>query len=561
MRRLIVCAAILHVALAVVLFAAGRAQIAPGLINRDGIVSRIGIDSFLYQKEAKELALTLRRNGATAWLRSASPPHVRVISLMFLLFAPVVGSSPLAAEGFNLLCYLSVVALVFAITREAGGGRRESLAAAGIAALWPTFLLHTLQLLKDALFVAGTLALVFIILTCLTRTYDWRHALAAGLMLLLVIGALLAVRTKFAVFVVALLALALILLVIRELVERRLLLPNLTVIVVLLALTAAVMARPLRTYEERKAYPSPDTGESKQIVRMVAQARVVRTTRGRGVRAAADRAALAAGVLRNHFLYADSDSTAGSGLDDEVTFGNARDLAAYLPRAAAIGLWAPFPTAWFAPGHSVGASGRLIAGVETLAIYLCEMLAIVAVLRTPRRLPALLMLVIAAGGVIAEGVVVSNVGALYRFRYSFWMLLMILGVIGLAKLRGKLQAPLVTAAAMLFLSCSHRPLDMQHGALNISNMTGHHIRGFYLSPHDAKTWQENVLGKDVVADGERLRVHMAPEARNVRWDMRIDSGRGYRAEWFELDLTRVAALELQAGRGNVVANIEEESGE
>ena len=53
--RLIVAAAMLHLFLAVSLFTAGRAGVAPALIDRDGIMGSFAYDSYDYQRGAIEV--------------------------------------------------------------------------------------------------------------------------------------------------------------------------------------------------------------------------------------------------------------------------------------------------------------------------------------------------------------------------------------------------------------------------------------------------------------------------------------------------------------------------
>ncbi|HEX8688145.1 MAG TPA: hypothetical protein VF654_16655, partial [Pyrinomonadaceae bacterium] len=178
-RRLLVAAAVLHVALALGLHWAGRAQLAPGLVDRDGIMGSFAFDSYEYQRGAVRLAEVLRRDGVSAWAAERGPVHVRLISLQFALVGPFLGYGTLSAEPFNLLCYLALVGLALLLGREVGG-RRAGLLAAGAVALWPTFLLHTLQLLKDPLFIAGALALVLCVTTWLTRDYGRASAAASG---------------------------------------------------------------------------------------------------------------------------------------------------------------------------------------------------------------------------------------------------------------------------------------------------------------------------------------------------------------------------------------------
>ena len=62
-RRLLAAAAVLHVALALGLHWAGRAQVAPGLIDRDGIMGSFAFDSYLYRDGAVRLLDVLKEGG------------------------------------------------------------------------------------------------------------------------------------------------------------------------------------------------------------------------------------------------------------------------------------------------------------------------------------------------------------------------------------------------------------------------------------------------------------------------------------------------------------------
>jgi hypothetical protein len=122
---------------------------------------------------------------------------------------------------------------------------------------------------------------------------------------------------------------------------------------------------------------------------------------------------------------------AGSVIDGSVEFSGVTDLLVYLPRAAEIGLWAPFPNTWFRTGRHVGHLGKVLTGLETFLIYCFSILAVTAIIREPRRLGLWFVLATAVLGTTALAVVVPNVGALYRFRYGFWMMLIIAAMTGL----------------------------------------------------------------------------------------------------------------------------------
>ena len=443
-RRLLTAAAVLHVALALGLHWAGRAQLAPTLIDRDGIMGSFAYDSYEYQRGAARLVEVLRRDGVAAWAAEREPVHVRLISIQFALAGPLSGYGTLSAEPLNLLCYLAVVWLVLLLGREIGGGR-AGLLAAGAVALWPTFLLHTLQLLKDPLFIALALALVLCVTTWLTRTYGRASAAGAGALMCVAILLLLLIRFNFAIVILALVLLGFALLVVRQMVERRVLYWNMAAPLLILAAGALLLlllpSLGTQPAQRLKNYPSDGGGLPKSaeggrkrvpavvtyLPRAAAEEGATPSRAGR-LRAAADKAAHRVGTLRNRFsaIYPE----AGSGVDRDVRFDHLGSLILYLPRAFAVGCCAPFPDTWVVAGRRVGSAGRLLAGAETLVMYAFGLLALAAVLRPPRRPAAWLLLSITAFGVTALGLVVPNVGALYRFRYTFWVLLIVLGAKG-----------------------------------------------------------------------------------------------------------------------------------
>jgi hypothetical protein len=143
------------------------------------------------------------------------------------------------------------------------------------------------------------------------------------------------------------------------------------------------------------------------------------------------RVAARVGTVRQRFATEYPDS--GSNLDSQVQLNSTADLIRYLPRAAAIGFFAPFPKMWFATGKQVGSGGRLLSGLETMAMYVVEGLAIVGLWgkgRGRQGFSVWFLALVAALGLISLGLVVVNVGALYRLRYIFLVLLIILAAAG-----------------------------------------------------------------------------------------------------------------------------------
>jgi hypothetical protein len=342
-----------------------------------------------------------------------------------------------------------VIGLTLALGQEIGNARIGQLAAT-IVALWPTLLLHSLQLLKDTLFIAAALTLVLCVTTWLTRTYAPRRAIVTLAITLVAISLLLFVRSSFAIVILGVVVLGFVLLVVRQLVESRPLYWNMVGPLSILVVGALLINfQATGVGQKFKHYPSNEAGEAKANANRDIQVRsaisyLPRTNHDRSpttfkgeLSDRSHRMALRIGSVRDRFVA--RYTTSGSNIDTDVRIRDLKGLFAYLPRAFVVGYCAPFPSMWLVAGQRVGSAGRLLSGAETLIMYGIGLLALFAVVRPPKRLAASLLLSITILGVTLIGLVVPNIGALYRIRYVFWVLLIILGVKGFEVIRGSVR--------------------------------------------------------------------------------------------------------------------------
>jgi len=126
------------------------------------------------------------------------------------------------------------------------------------------------------------------------------------------------------------------------------------------------------------------------------------------------------------FIVAYPDS--GSNLDADEELRTAGDIVRYLPRALELGLLAPFPSMWFAPGAKVGLSGRLVIGAEMVVLYGMLVLSVVTVVRERGRLLVWFLFVTSVLACTILALVVVNAGALYRLRYPYFIPIILLGL-------------------------------------------------------------------------------------------------------------------------------------
>jgi hypothetical protein len=400
----------MHVLLSVAVYALGGASVLPGTFDGNGVAVSFASDGVRYRADAAALSESLRRGEPGAWASADKPFHVKLYAVSFALFGPLLGYNVAGAEPLNVLLYLACVALVFRIGREVFG-RGAGLRAACAVALWPSFLLHTTQFLKDPLFVALTLALVLVNTLWLTREPTWAGALLTGAAGGLVVTALWLARSGTGEVLFALVLLGALALVARQARERRLLAANVAGAALVFALTLGV---------PRLMPGALELGRSPSAARWAGRATQQNSAREGFLSGTAARV----GRVRRSFVEVYAEP--GSNVDADVRVESAPELLRYLPRAAEVGFFAPFPAMWFSAGKSVGTAGRLLGGVETLLLYAVEALALLTLWRARRRPEAWLLFASAAAGMVALGLVAVNVGTLFRLRYVFVMLLIVL---------------------------------------------------------------------------------------------------------------------------------------
>src|SRR2546421_2490484 len=175
---LIVAAAVLHISVALTVFAIGKYQVFPSQIYPDGI-GRFASDGISYEGQVVELSNILASEGVRAWATWPTQLHVRLYSIPLALGSRWISFNILTIEPLNLIYYLAILVLVFKIG-EVVLDFRSGLIAATIVALWPSFLLHTTQLLRDPLLILSVLVLVWSVVQSLRRELSWRRGLALG---------------------------------------------------------------------------------------------------------------------------------------------------------------------------------------------------------------------------------------------------------------------------------------------------------------------------------------------------------------------------------------------
>ena len=335
---LFVLAAAIHFLLCLSVFLVGRYDLAPQMFDTGG-VGMFATDAGRFQSEIQLSVEQLQRHEIAGWLTAAPPLHIKLYSLCAVLVEPLVGPGILNVEPLNLLYFLATLILVFKLG-EVLGGKKTGMLAAVIVALWPSFLLHSVQPLRDPLFIVTMLAWMLFNLRWLTRNFSSREALAntaAGIGLSVVF---FLVKNSMWELVLALALLPLLFLIIRQIVEKRLLTANL-IGATLLLVAVVMIPKLLGPLLKPTALPV----ENVMTGRKTAALPRINIESQRKMRFLD----LPKRIVEARSEFKRQYESPGSNIDAEVHFNDSLDIVRYVPRAMVIGFFAPFPNMWLAP--------------------------------------------------------------------------------------------------------------------------------------------------------------------------------------------------------------------
>ena len=98
--------------------------------------------------------------------------------------------------------------------------------------------------------------------------------------------------------------------------------------------------------------------------------------------------------------------------------------------------------------------------------------------------------------------------------------------------------PAALAAAWLLAS----PANAGQQDFVLLNETGYTIQQVYVSPSNARSWEEDVLGDDVLMDGTRETIRFSRSEDTCLWDLKAVYEDGESAEWQGLNLCEVSVV-------------------
>jgi hypothetical protein len=85
------------------------------------------------------------------------------------------------------------------------------------------------------------------------------------------------------------------------------------------------------------------------------------------------------------------------------------------------------------------------------------------------------------------------------------------------------------------------------------NATGYELKALYVSPSKSDDWGDDILGQDVLSDGQVVNVHFSPKVHTCKWDLKVTySDDNSNAVWQDIDLCTVEKITIHYDRKNDV---------
>ncbi|MFA7428532.1 MAG: hypothetical protein WCZ23_00070 [Rhodospirillaceae bacterium] len=79
---------------------------------------------------------------------------------------------------------------------------------------------------------------------------------------------------------------------------------------------------------------------------------------------------------------------------------------------------------------------------------------------------------------------------------------------------------------------------------SLTNKTGYQIDRIYVSPSNSTSWDEDVMGRDALANGEAVDISFDNSENTCKWDLKAVYNDGEEAVWEGFNLCEISKITL-----------------
>ena len=81
------------------------------------------------------------------------------------------------------------------------------------------------------------------------------------------------------------------------------------------------------------------------------------------------------------------------------------------------------------------------------------------------------------------------------------------------------------------------------------NNTGYQVDKVFVSSVGAKPWEEDIMGRDTLGDGERVAISFEKGERGCNYDLKVIYHDGDEAEWHDVNLCEISTVHIHWDKG------------
>ena len=385
----------------------------------------ITTDAVYFDKVASSLASEIKANGWNSWRlypSNGAPGNVAILGALYVIF----GHDPSLAIPINAALHAMGGLLIFLLARELASkesiGNYAGVIAGSLFVIFPSALVWYGQNHKDSYAIAGILLVLFVwvkVFKGFATDRSWGFWILGSLAGIALVGIVRPFILKvLLVAVIGILIVLVVNVILRKKVSAYKKLIGFFLIVVVMLLGASKVTVILGSVQSDETY----TNWQDQTHEINDRWKWGKST---WLPNSFDKRIEAAAKTRAGLIDYGKGLKAKSMIDEEIKPHNVLEVATYMPRALQVALFAPFPATWLADVSMP----KLVVMGEMLIYYLC-LPGIIILLFYNRKPTVWMLLYFAVFFLLIYGFTKANIGTIYRYRYAYQFVLIMLGVLG-----------------------------------------------------------------------------------------------------------------------------------
>jgi len=417
---------IFHVSIATVMSWLAYSPYLSSLHNGAGFW-KFSIDATLYHKEAVDLVAFLESGLWGEWWNGYNiHKHVKFIALVYWLSGE---ANPVYFELVNSCVWIMSVVLIYNSSYYLFDKKVKIACVTSLFMFFPSVLISSMQILRDQFYILGFCFIIYGLVTIYINGRSW-----LGIAFMIIgYGLIISMRAYITPILLYVFIPWMVMLLVTKKVD---ILPTIVMIFAIGFMTLdrsdldILGATTLGATTPGATTPGATTSRVITLGEVTITPKVLPASSRAGWLGNLDKKiAVRLSTMRSGFSgYVNAS---GSSIDADAYYSGIEDVILFLPRAIQIGFLSPFPQHWISEGKQTGRVGRLIAGLETLIMYIVFTGFFWALFIHWERLYALMPILLVSGIIVVLlGFVVPNVGTIYRMRQGLLIPFYMVGVYG-----------------------------------------------------------------------------------------------------------------------------------